>query len=165
MIKKFIINDQELDVEILKQTATNVSFNIDNMTYNFNKMGQLASKIILQTGTNLHNATIANISKDTKHFVENNQDIFISVPSKNRKKSNKNEAGYMVSPMPGKIFKIIKKVGDNVDMGQTILIMEAMKMEHPIKANCKGVIKEIFYNEGDLVDGGIELIILDEIKE
>ena len=59
--------------------------------------------------------------------------------------------------MPGKIFKILKEIGEDVAIGDTILILEAMKMEHAIKATKDGVVKEIFFKEGEQVTGGAEL--------
>ena len=66
-------------------------------------------------------------------------------------------AGSLESPMPGKIFKVLKKMGDKVEAGEVILILEAMKMEHSIKATKNGVIKVIFFKEGEQVSGGAEL--------
>jgi 3-methylcrotonyl-CoA carboxylase alpha subunit len=48
--------------------------------------------------------------------------------------------------------------GARVAKGDPILIMEAMKMEHSIRAPADGVVAEIFYGVGDLVDGGAELV-------
>jgi 3-methylcrotonyl-CoA carboxylase alpha subunit len=50
------------------------------------------------------------------------------------------------------------KVGDKVVRGQTLVNMEAMKMEHAIKAPADGVVTDIFYAEGDQVAEGAELI-------
>lgn len=69
--------------------------------------------------------------------------------------------GNMNSPMPGKILKVMVKVGDQVEEGQGLMVMEAMKMEHTIKAAHAGVIKAIHYKEGDLVDGGVDLLDLE----
>lgn len=69
--------------------------------------------------------------------------------------------GSLNAPMPGKIFKVVTKVGDAVTKGQTLLIMEAMKMEHAIKADKDGVLSKIFFKEGELVQGGM---LLAEIK-
>ena len=77
------------------------------------------------------------------------------------KKIVKNE-GYLSSPMPGKIVKILKTVGDAVVEGDAILVMEAMKMEHTLKAPKSGVIEAIHYKEGELVEGGVSLIELGE---
>ena len=64
--------------------------------------------------------------------------------------------------MPGKIMKVMVELGEKVTQGQTLLILEAMKMEHAIKANCDGTIKQIFISAGQLVEGGNELIEIEE---
>lgn len=61
------------------------------------------------------------------------------------------------APMPGLILKINKNVGDKVEMGNTVIILEAMKMENDIKSPASGTIKEIFVNEGKAVEKGVKL--------
>ncbi len=56
------------------------------------------------------------------------------------------------APMVGKILSIKVKPGDNVDEGDEIVILEAMKMEMPIVAPEGGTVKEIKVNEGDTVE-------------
>jgi 3-methylcrotonyl-CoA carboxylase alpha subunit len=62
--------------------------------------------------------------------------------------------------MPGKILKILVTIGQDVVIGTPILVMEAMKMEHTIKASKSGKIEKIFFKEGDQVSGGVELVKL-----
>jgi 3-methylcrotonyl-CoA carboxylase alpha subunit len=62
------------------------------------------------------------------------------------------------APMNGTLLDILVDVGESVRAGDTLVIMEAMKMEHAIKAPMDGVITEIFFTKGDLVDGGSELL-------
>ena len=62
------------------------------------------------------------------------------------------------APMNGTVVDILVKPGDLVSAGDTLVIMEAMKMEHAIKAPSDGSISEIFYASGDLVDGGADLL-------
>lgn len=62
------------------------------------------------------------------------------------------------APMNGTIVDILVKAGETVSAGDTLVIMEAMKMEHAIKAPVDGSISEIFYVKGDLVDGGADLL-------
>jgi 3-methylcrotonyl-CoA carboxylase alpha subunit len=62
------------------------------------------------------------------------------------------------APMNGTVVDILVKAGDKVSAGDTLVIMEAMKMEHAIKAPVDGLISEIFYAKGDLVDGGVDLL-------
>jgi biotin carboxyl carrier protein len=58
---------------------------------------------------------------------------------------------YVTAPMVGKILDIQVKVGDKVQEDDTILVMEAMKMEIPIVAPVTGTIKEIKVAAGDMV--------------
>lgn len=53
------------------------------------------------------------------------------------------------APMPGKILEIMIKTGDTVKVGDTLLILEAMKMQNAILASTKGVIKKVLVKEGD----------------
>jgi pyruvate carboxylase len=60
----------------------------------------------------------------------------------------------------GKVVKVLVKEGDQVDVGQSLLILEAMKMEHTIKAPIKGRVKQILYRVGDLVEENKLLVTL-----
>jgi biotin carboxyl carrier protein len=64
----------------------------------------------------------------------------------------------ITSPMPGNIWKIIKKPNDKVNKHETILILEVMKMENEIVAPEAGIITNILVNEGNKVDAGQVII-------
>jgi 3-methylcrotonyl-CoA carboxylase alpha subunit len=70
------------------------------------------------------------------------------------------EAGRLTAPMPGKVVSFHIKVGDTVSRGQTLAVMEAMKMEHTIAAPDDGVVTEILYAPGDQVLEGAELLTM-----
>ena len=72
----------------------------------------------------------------------------------------KEQQGSLVSPMPGKVVELIVNKGDQVKAGDNLLSIEAMKMNHTIKANEKGVIAELFVQENDQVDYGAVLMII-----
>lgn len=55
------------------------------------------------------------------------------------------------SPMPGTIAKVLKKQGDSIKKGESVLLLEAMKMENPIPSPCDGKIVDICFNQGDNV--------------
>ncbi|MBP9673493.1 MAG: hypothetical protein KBD63_00195 [Bacteriovoracaceae bacterium] len=67
-------------------------------------------------------------------------------------------AGEMVSQMPGKVIKILAKVGQEVVQGTPLLIIEAMKMENEIKAGADGKIKAIHVKEGQAIDSGFLML-------
>lgn len=66
----------------------------------------------------------------------------------------------IVSPMQGTILDVKVKVGDSVKAGQTVAILEAMKLENEIKANGDGTVVEVKVNKGQSVNAKDPLIIL-----
>ena len=65
------------------------------------------------------------------------------------------------SEIPGKVFKIEAPVGTRVEKDDPIIILESMKMEIPIGAPRAGVVKEILVAEGDPVEEGDEVAIIE----
>ncbi|MBU8906950.1 acetyl-CoA carboxylase biotin carboxyl carrier protein subunit [Desertibacillus haloalkaliphilus] len=63
--------------------------------------------------------------------------------------------------MAGNVWKINVAVGEEVDEGQEVIILESMKMEIPIEAQEGGTITSILINEGDFVDEGEAIIELE----
>jgi biotin carboxyl carrier protein len=65
------------------------------------------------------------------------------------------------APMPGLILKFCKKEGEVVKKGESLLILEAMKMENEIRSPVDGIIKEIFKKEGSSVEKGEIILTLE----
>jgi acetyl-CoA carboxylase biotin carboxyl carrier protein len=61
----------------------------------------------------------------------------------------------------GTVWKIEVKVGDNVDEGDTVVILESMKMEMPVEAEDAGTVREILCEEGQAVNEGDPLLVLE----
>ena len=68
--------------------------------------------------------------------------------------ASSNAAGAVNSPMPGTILKVNAEVGATVKAGDSIVVLEAMKMENDITAPKAGVVKTIAVNKGDAVAAG-----------
>ncbi|ALV25015.1 pyruvate carboxylase, subunit B [Campylobacter iguaniorum] len=66
----------------------------------------------------------------------------------------------IVSPMTAGVFKIQVKVGDTVGKGQSVIILEAMKMEIPVESPSAGVVEEILVSQGQSVEDGQLLVKL-----
>jgi len=66
----------------------------------------------------------------------------------------------LVAPMPGNVIALPVVVGDEVQVGDTLVVIEAMKMEHSIVAPEDATVKEIFFQVGDQVVEGDQLIKL-----
>ena len=69
-------------------------------------------------------------------------------------------AGAIKSPLPGVVLDLFVNVGDQVKMGQKLLVLEAMKMENNIDSDKEGTIKEIKVSKGSSVLEGDVLIII-----
>ena len=61
----------------------------------------------------------------------------------------------------GTVWKIEVAVGDQVDLDDTVVILESMKMEMPVEAEDSGVVKEIKVEEGESVSEGDTLVVLE----
>jgi len=62
------------------------------------------------------------------------------------------EAGAVTAVMPGLILKILKKEGDRVEVGDTVIILEAMKMQNDLQARTAGVITQMNVKQGENVE-------------
>ena len=70
------------------------------------------------------------------------------------------QAGGLVAPMPGKVVDLKVKKGSKVKSGETLVILEAMKMEHSIKAAEDGVVSELLISINDQVENGALLMVV-----
>jgi len=64
------------------------------------------------------------------------------------------------APMQGLVVSVDVTVGANVKVGDTLLVLEAMKMENPIVSPVNGVVQAITVNKGDTVDGGTVVVTI-----
>ncbi|RLV50922.1 ATP-grasp domain-containing protein [Nocardioides mangrovicus] len=72
------------------------------------------------------------------------------------------EPGSLLAPMPGTVVRVTVAAGDTVSAGQTVLVIEAMKMEHAITADTDGVVGDLPVTVGQAVDNGQVLIVIEE---
>lgn len=78
-----------------------------------------------------------------------------------RRRGARDEGHGLTSPMPGQVLKVLVKVGDKVSKGDTLMIIEAMKMEHAIRAPWDGTVARLGFAEGDMVTPGADLAEVD----
>jgi len=84
---------------------------------------------------------------------------------RHRIKSNsvaKNSGNSVVSPMQGTVVKIVKANGDRVEVGDLIVVLEAMKMEQPLIAQKAGVIAQLGVGAGQTVSSGQLLCVIED---
>jgi len=72
--------------------------------------------------------------------------------------------GRLTAPMPGKVVKLLVEAGSRVRRGAPLVILEAMKMEHTIKAPADGTVIEVHFGPGALVDEGAQLLAFEAVE-
>ncbi len=79
--------------------------------------------------------------------------------------SEATDGASLTAPMPGTVVKVLVGEGDEVEEGQTLLVLEAMKMEQSVAAPHAGTVRALPYPEGARVPGGAVLAELEESGE
>lgn len=64
----------------------------------------------------------------------------------------------LLAPMPGRVAKLLVSVGDEVALGQGVIVVEAMKMENELRAKTAAKIAEIHVRPGDTIEAGAKLV-------
>lgn len=94
---------------------------------------------------------------DTQWVFVDGQVAAIETVKPGRRRARSTDAGVM-SPMPATVVAIHVAPGQTVAEGETLIVLEAMKMELPIRAPRAGVVKTVACAKGDLVQPGVNLL-------
>ena len=79
-------------------------------------------------------------------------------PAAGRKRSKRGSDTGVMAPMPATVVTINAAPGQTVAQGETLIVLEAMKMELPLRAPRDGVVKAVHCAKGDLVQPGVHLL-------
>ena len=134
----------EADIEMVENGVYSVL--IDNKSHNIELIEEEHKNYIVNTYSRSYNVEI--VDAESKYLMSRNKD-------------NDLEDNIISSPMPGKVVKILVKVGDKVKAGDTVVIVSAMKMESEYKVKNDRLIKEIKVKEGDTINSHQPLIVIE----
>jgi len=160
---KIIIGDKAVGIEI-----NNDKVKIDGkpVSLDLSQLGQNKYHLILNYQS--YNLEVISHNKKSGEIAVkvNNRVVKVVVKTALDELLNKmgfstNNVGHtkdIAAPMPGLILDVVVNVGDEVEKGAKLLVLEAMKMENIIKSPGSGKIKSIVINKGDSVDSGQKLI-------
>jgi len=163
------INGRSAEVQLLQRHGNQVKIKVNGDTYELD---------LAKTGEGIYSALhkgksykIELVNTHSKrHYTVNNFYHTYNVEvidTQARYLKNRVGAGHdaggntIVSPMPGKVVKILVKEGEAVEAGQTVMTISAMKMESEFKAPRKANVKKINVAEGDVVDGNKVMMVFE----
>src|SRR3954453_16790723 len=86
----------------------------------------------------------------------------VDAPGRGGRPRAKHHDHSLEAPMPGLVLKVLVQPESNVEKGQQLVILEAMKMEHAILAPRDGVIAAVNCREGEMVQPGVDLVTMKE---
>lgn len=145
------VDDHKYDLDIVEVENGVYSILYKGHSYNVELIrGETSKKYIVNTFAKTFNAEV--IDAESKYIHNRNRGIEVE------------GSNQILSPMPGKIVKIPVQVGDLVTTGQTLIIVEAMKMQSEFKATGDKVVQAILVKEGDTVDSHQLMIKLENVE-
>ncbi|MEG2854592.1 biotin/lipoyl-containing protein [Bacteroides sp.] len=166
------IGNRVAEVSLLEKEGNKVKVSIDGVVYEADvTMAENGSCSILHRNRS-YNAELLR-GEDGKsyrvntHFRSYNINLVDSQARylRMRKGGEERQDDKIISPMPGKVISIPVKVGDRLQVGEIVMVIEAMKMQSNFKVSSPCVVKEITVAEGDSVAGNQVLLVIDIIKE
>lgn len=158
MIEYFVKSDEKCkEIKILDDEY----FNIDGVEKKYSLIEIGESKYLLKIENKFYEATLQSNHNGMVEIIINQYSFKLNVLTSLQEKAFKLISGSLKeqlsfhkvkSPMPGLVLKINKSIGDNVNRGETILVLEAMKMENEIKSPVEGKITDIFVKSGSVIE-------------
>jgi biotin carboxyl carrier protein len=161
------INDRNALVEVISRDGNNIVISIDGKRYD-------ADVLMVEEG--VYSILIDNKSYNIELVQTEGKSYLVNTYSKSynveivdaesrylrgRRRTDAHEEAVISSPMPGKVVKILVKVGDKVKAGDTVIIVSAMKMESEYKVKKDRTIKEIKVKEGDTIKAHQPLVVIE----
>lgn len=144
------VDDRKYELDIVEVENGVYSILYNGHSYNVELIeGENSKKYIVNTFAKTFNVEV--IDAESKYISNRNKGMAVE------------GSNQIVSPMPGKVVKIPVKAGDMVVTGQTLIVVEAMKMQSEFKATGDKIVQAILVKEGDTVDSHQIMIKLDNV--
>ena len=157
--QKITFNYLDQDIEITYRSNRDGSFTVNNGT---------TAKIIEWTPSGIdievnNSRFFSKITRDSDSIVVHGPwgDVLFKILPRFTLPGSEQQAGGLVAPMPGKVIDLKVKVGSKVKKGDTLVILEAMKMEHQVKASEDGKVTKVLIKKDDQLENGALLMVVD----
>ncbi len=150
LMLKANINDQSLDYTQEQIDQLDMIYDANAGQYHILKEGKSHRAQLSHNPNNPKAITI--LLNGTEHTVTIKDAVDQKVDEMGLSIIEDPTAGDIMAPMPGLILEIMVAAGDTVIKGDSLLILEAMKMENVIKAEADGIVKSVSLSKGDTVE-------------
>ena len=156
------LNSSKLDIKIIDENQ----LNLDEKKINYELTQLDEYSYLLKLDNKVCQLTVEKINGDLFRVLINGHQYEITVRTALQEKAYKLLEKAAIShshhtdvkaPMPGLIIKLKKQAGENVEQGESVVILEAMKIENDLKAPSSGIIQKVFVTEGSAVEKGVLL--------
>lgn len=148
------------EVELKPQGAGRYQVRVDDAEFEVmaETMGDGRLRLDSGVGTTVAEITAAGARRFVRLGV---LEFVVDLAASGRRRGGAAQGGGLESPMPGVVTRVLVAVGDRVTKGQPLLSLEAMKMEHLIRAPRDGRIRSVAAAAGAMVQGGATLVELE----
>ena len=144
---------------------------VDGRHYEIELREKAPGEYVLLNGVKVYKCRVQqrhdSLSLESFEVVMNGESYEVSIVDPKRLRSGESLAAHhagaaeIVSPMPGKIVRVLVQAGASVDGGAGVIVVEAMKMQNEMKAPKAGVVVSINAKEGDTVNAGDVLAVIE----
>lgn len=162
------INNQKHEIEI-KRVGEQVFADIDGRRYELEATEPEPNIYLFKFGGKIFQIFVSPRQNNNEPFVINvgNRQLDIKIIDSKRLRGTTTASGQadgtaeIKTAMPGKLVRILVEQGAEIKQGEGVLVVEAMKMQNEMKAPKDGIIKEIRFAEGETVNAGDVLAIIE----
>ncbi len=167
-IRSYQYQQEKIDIHVTPITANEVELTILTSEHlqtaaQYYQISLEGNHLSLNDGKTIHRVIAQHRHNEWTIFTEKGPVIIEAYTDYQHQLGQKHASeNQLTAPMPGTIIALFKKKGDVIEAGEPLLILEAMKMEHTIRAPHNGTIRDIFYGIGAQVNEGVTLVDLEE---
>jgi biotin carboxyl carrier protein len=159
------IGDHSSDVEVTRAGEL-VLARVDERATELRVSNPEAGLFLMQTEGHVYEAAFSEIGPNTVSVRLGGFEVSVRLHDQKRLRGSAAEGGAssgnaeIRTAMPGKVVRLLKKSGDAVTKGESMIVVEAMKMQNEIKAPHDGTVGDVRVKEGDTVGAGDVLLVL-----
>jgi biotin carboxyl carrier protein len=116
-----------------------------------------AGEVIVSRGLSTERVFVTTVN-DTRWVFHNGETFELTVEAEGSLRRRVHHQGSLTAPMPATVVSVHARPGEHVTRGMTLIVLEAMKMELPVRAQADGTVTAVHCRPGELVQPGVPLI-------